>query len=133
MVYTLDKYHEGGDNPATKAWDNVQEGLKCCGVYNSTDWVMSHIPSSCHKVMTPVNSSHDGGDIYHEGCLDTVGTHLLEDVYIIVGQSKSTKIIGILISCLQYFSLLFVIHYSGITWHCCNFKPLNQTEQEKTP
>ena len=86
MIYTLDKYHEGDDNPATLAWDNVQEGLKCCGVYNSSDWVMTNIPSSCHEVMTPVNPSHDGGDIYHEGCLGTVGSHLLEDVYIIVGQ-----------------------------------------------
>ena len=80
MIYTLGKYHEGEKTPATLAWDNVQEGLNCCGVYNASDWG-SNIPDSCHEEE----------EIYHEGCLDTVDTHLFEDVYIVVGQSLSKK------------------------------------------
>ncbi|XP_069489664.1 leukocyte surface antigen CD53 [Ambystoma mexicanum] len=56
-------------NETLKLWDKIQQNLKCCGVYNASDWKPS-VPASCCEQNTPDCSAT--ANYFKDGCLDQV-------------------------------------------------------------
>ena len=89
MATSINKY---GVTPSdTKAWDTTQQTLKCCGIFNSSDWQQhqlqqQQLPDSCQRSSIPVNVSFlSESEYYSDGCAEKVTRKLVDDLFIIIG------------------------------------------------
>ncbi|XP_026821393.1 CD151 antigen isoform X1 [Rhopalosiphum maidis] len=107
MLRTIRFY--GDDRAITRAWDDLQEGLHCCGVTGYDDWrqhrIGGIIPSSCCQEINgkkqPCNLSFQASlQIYNTGCLN-VTTAFMKDHATTVGT------VGIAVSLFLLFGLAF--------------------------
>ncbi|XP_025421097.1 CD151 antigen [Sipha flava] len=107
MLRTIRFY--GEDRSITRAWDDLQEGLHCCGVTTYDDWRQYKtdgiIPSSCCKEINgkrqPCDKNFQASlQIYTSGCLN-VTTAFMKDNATTVGT------VGIAVSLFLIFGLIF--------------------------
>ncbi|XP_026530549.1 tetraspanin-6 [Notechis scutatus] len=108
------KRYNGTSDDLSKAINDVQKTLHCCGVENYTDWKTSDyfkekgIPISCCK--PSVNCTADdlknitraGGKVYERGCFSLVIQTMDSEMGIVAGISFGTacfQLIGIFLAC----------------------------------
>ena len=76
MTFGLEQYFLG--DQFRESWDIVQQSKLCCGINNSTDWLLD-IPDSCYTNNT----------LYTRGCLDIVQADVIGDIDTILGSCIS--------------------------------------------
>ncbi|KAM6427298.1 tetraspanin-6 isoform 1-T3 [Liasis olivaceus] len=108
------KTYNGTKDERSKAVDNIQKTLHCCGVVNFTDWRMSEqfkqkgIPTSCCKpsencteeVLKDLAKAR--GKVYEHGCFSLVIQTMDSEMGIVAGISFGTacfQLIGIFLAC----------------------------------
>ncbi|XP_053599936.1 leukocyte surface antigen CD53-like isoform X2 [Plodia interpunctella] len=85
-LYAAIPYY-GAKHEYTKAWDDTQTYLQCCGVRGSKDW-NGNIPESCCQEVYPgkrrdCRASPNPTTMYVDGCLDKVVDFLRQNaVYV---------------------------------------------------
>jgi tetraspanin-7 len=124
----MDKYKAGDDTEETKAIDNLQKRLMCCGSDSFSDWftkdwdgtgASKKVPKSCCRVdekdckNTGLSDATD--DIYTEGCNNKLTLFMQSNFGIIGG-------VAIGFSFLQLFGALFA---------CCLAKNINKAKYEQ--
>ena len=97
MISSINKY--GVTTADTKAWDTTQQTLKCCGIYNSSDWQQQqqqqqpHLPESCQRSSIPVNVSFlSESEYYNDGCAEKVASKLVDDLFIVIGGATKYRV-----------------------------------------
>lgn len=96
--------HHGRRREVTKAWDETQTRLRCCGVKSYHDW-RNEIPDSCcletyggqHK---PCRDNPTSGNIYERGCLEISSRFIRDTASVIFGA-------GIFVAILMLFGMAF--------------------------
>ena len=78
MTFGLEQYFLEDQFRYGESWDTVQQSKLCCGINNSTDWLLD-IPDSCYSNNT----------IYTRGCLDIVQADVIGDIDTILGSCLS--------------------------------------------
>ena len=76
MTFGLEQYSL--EEQFRESWDTVQQSKLCCGIKNSTDWLLD-IPDSCYTN----NTQHT------RGCLDIVKGDVIGDIDTIFGSCVS--------------------------------------------
>ncbi|XP_076040963.1 tetraspanin 74F [Oratosquilla oratoria] len=112
MNSTMKEYEPGKDEPTTKAWDDTQDALKCCGIDDPEDWAkfnnkfstdnnQNRVPQSCcrkdddgqlmdcQKLPTKDNS-------YTDGCLKKASGFLKDHAITLGGAGIAVAFIMIL-------------------------------------
>ena len=99
---------------AAQTWDNLQQNLKCCGVYDHTEWHLyfgnSSLPHSCCDNFA-VTCGRDGvstGDVYLVNCAHAIETWVQKHgvlVAIFFGLLICLKVITLIVGC-KYKKLL---------------------------
>lgn len=106
-------YGQTNHKKLTKAIDNAQQDLKCCGVSGPSDWKNSSwyknsgksesYPESCCKNPAPkCNASPKKEDIYQDGCSEALQNFVKGKMAVIGG-------IGVGIAILQILGVVFAI------------------------
>ena len=79
------------DNSTIYSWDNIQQKLKCCGIYNYTDW-NKMVPDSCCKKFGGKNcgklveEEENTAEIIHvTGCFDQIESKFQSTVFTAIG------------------------------------------------
>jgi len=96
MQKSIKKY--GNETAVTKAWDEMQESLKCCGYDGPNDW-NDDVPKSCCDSMI---SSCTALNSYQDGCVEKVFDFMKENILLIGGIGIGlafVQIVGIVIAC----------------------------------
>ncbi|XP_075969223.1 tetraspanin-3-like [Anticarsia gemmatalis] len=86
-------------------WDELQRGLKCCGVSSPYDWLSDHVPFSCCLVPygSTLSFKCDLSYVYMRGCASALGEHLSHQTYLIA-------MCALLATCLQ----VIIMSLSGL-------------------
>lgn len=91
LTQTIGQYNDSEHGGVTKAWDNLQMKLECCGVTNSSDYTKAgkEVPPSC-------------GSFESTGCLkkleDTLAANILYVAGVAIGLAV-VQLIGIVFAC----------------------------------
>ncbi|KAM8976510.1 tetraspanin-7 [Pelodytes ibericus] len=108
----IQKYN--GQDERSRAVDNVQENLRCCGIQSYTNWTSSDywptngIPSSCCANVTDCNQSDmrnmtiASTKVYQRGCYELVTDFMETNMGIIAGVAFGiafSQLIGMLLAC----------------------------------
>jgi hypothetical protein len=97
------------------AWSFMQTELKCCGIYNYTDWYKSsgwplhdYVPRECCVTnTTDCNTSHKPTMWHPKGCLSELKSYMLRKLYVL-------GIVAIVIGVIQILGLL-----ASMVLFCC--------------
>lgn len=102
------------DNATTKAWDEIQTGLQCCGIDNFEDWKAvssvpnGNVPDSCcvQEIngcgVGVIGSPESQSRINTEGCLVKVREFLADNLAIVGGVAGGVvvlQLLGIIVVC----------------------------------
>ncbi|XP_076350702.1 CD63 antigen-like isoform X1 [Tachypleus tridentatus] len=96
-------YNKTGYEGVTKAWDDVQSNLKCCGANNATEWRKYYdtkLPYSCCPDGDPSKLCLVIEKHYQTGCVDKLAK-FVEDKILIVGG------VGVGIAFVQVIGIIF--------------------------
>ncbi|XP_050430819.1 CD151 antigen-like isoform X2 [Adelges cooleyi] len=105
MLRTIRSY--GEDRVLTRAWDDLQEGLHCCGVTGYDDWrqhrIGGNIPDSCCREVNgkkqPCTLNFQASQqIYTSGCLNVTTTFMKQ-------HANTVGTVGIAVSLFLLFGL----------------------------
>uniref|UniRef100_A0A669CKC7 Tetraspanin n=3 Tax=Oreochromis TaxID=8139 RepID=A0A669CKC7_ORENI len=113
-TYTEAVKHYNAEDEASRAVDNLQHKLRCCGVYNYTSWLESvyypsnGIPASCCFNSSDCqpedlrNATVAPSKVYHQGCFELVTSFMETNMAIIAGVTFGiafSQLIGMLLAC----------------------------------
>jgi len=113
-TYTDAVTNYNAEDEASRAVDNLQHRLRCCGVYNYTSWFGSvYYPSNGIPASCCANSSDCNQDdlrnatlaptkVYHQGCYELVTSFMETNMAIIAGVTFGiafSQLIGMLLAC----------------------------------
>lgn len=109
MKTTMKFYGNAGHSGITRAWDETQIRLRCCGVESYHDWT-SHWPESCCKEgfngsRLPCRSHDTLYNIQPEGCFEEVKKYVQSNSAIIGGAAifvAFLMILGMIFSCMLF-------------------------------
>ncbi|XP_041650774.1 CD151 antigen isoform X2 [Cheilinus undulatus] len=121
MVTMQQKYQQPGEESVTQAVDKLHQEFKCCGSYNSSDWMDSvwiqdtHnerlVPDSCCKTPSDLCGRRDHpSNIYkvEGGCIMKLEEFILSQLYILgaVGIGIAfLQLVGMMFTCCLYQNL----------------------------
>lgn len=96
-------------------WFLIQSNLKCCGVYNYTDWFNSngwpennYVPHECCKInATDCNTGGNSAYWHHKGCFTEILQKIRQNLYII----------GIVAICIGVIQILGLV--ASMAMVCC--------------
>lgn len=84
----------GEEKALSRAWDDIQEVLECCGVMSYTDW-KGHIPESCCRLSSGkrVNCKvfQTSLNIWKNGCLNVTEEFIRAHAAIVAGAAVSVS------------------------------------------
>ncbi|XP_040579561.1 CD151 antigen [Lepeophtheirus salmonis] len=128
-VNLFDKYQReyGNEDSITKAIDQLQVGMKCCGVDSFEDWKKTEwwnqtdirqknlVPDSCCLTPSAFCGVRDHpSNIRYTGCIDRIGK-IASDHMIIIGAVSLgvciIQIFGVCLSCLLHRKMKKMEHY----------------------
>lgn len=98
----------GNRRSFTRAWDETQERLKCCGVESFRDWqLQGGIPESCCQETyggqkKPCVHAPSPATLYGKGCVEVASIYVKEHAAIIGGAGIAVAmlmILGMIFSC----------------------------------
>lgn len=113
-TYTDAVLNYNAEDEASRAVDNLQHRLRCCGVYNYTSWFGSvyypsnGIPASCCFNASDCNPDElrnttlAPSKVYHQGCYELVTSFMETNMAIIAGVTFGiafSQLIGMLLAC----------------------------------
>ncbi|XP_061697401.1 tetraspanin-7b isoform X1 [Syngnathoides biaculeatus] len=113
-TYTDAVLNYNADDEASRAVDDLQRRLRCCGVYNYTSWFGSvyypskGVPASCCVSATDCdpadlrNATVAPGKVYHQGCYELVTSFMETNMAIVAGVTFGiafSQLIGMLLAC----------------------------------
>ncbi|XP_027710807.1 CD63 antigen [Vombatus ursinus] len=102
------KAYEKNNNTA-QFLDKLQEGFKCCGAMNYTDWEQvpqipkNRVPDSCCiNVTQSCGTNFKPSDINQEGCVEKIGNWLKHRALVLAGVALGVtfvEILGVIFAC----------------------------------
>ncbi|KAF0026650.1 hypothetical protein F2P81_021387 [Scophthalmus maximus] len=113
-TYTDAVLNYNAEDEASRAVDNLQHKLRCCGVYNYTSWLASvyypsnGIPASCCfnssdcTIEDLRNATIAPSKVFHQGCYELVTSFMETNMAIIAGVTFGiafSQSIGMLLAC----------------------------------
>lgn len=104
MKTSLKFYGSHGSGPISRAWDQTQEKLRCCGVESYWDW-LGQLPESCcvetyGGLKKPCRGTNSRENVYQKGCFEEVQRYVQKNAAIIGGA-------GVLVALLMIFGMVF--------------------------
>ncbi|CAL4069512.1 unnamed protein product, partial [Meganyctiphanes norvegica] len=79
---SLQDYEPGSTNEETKAWDDIQEYLHCCGINSTKDWNMVESYRDARTLKYPHSCKDPNGTgAYVDGCLLKISMWFRENLW----------------------------------------------------
>lgn len=109
MKTSLKFYGSSGSGPISRAWDQTQERLRCCGVESYWDW-LGQLPESCcvetyNGLKKPCRGTNSRENVYQKGCFEEVQRYVQKNAAIIGGAGVLVAllmILGMVFSCMLF-------------------------------
>lgn len=115
MKTTIERYGNDEFKPITKAWDDVQMELKCCGIQSFTNWTINTkfsagwVPDSCCKDRPPIcGKTPLESNVWDVGCMDKVGDYIKSHSGPLAGIAIAIAVIlilGMIFSCALFLMI----------------------------
>ncbi|KAL7644501.1 UNVERIFIED_CONTAM: hypothetical protein RMT77_005333 [Armadillidium vulgare] len=108
MTKSLREYNPNRDSPITKAWDDAQRAMKCCGIDQRSDWSQNpnfrsreRVPRSCCKLgengePLGCTSSPTNFNSFEKGCYSVTKEFVMDHAKYIGGAGIAVALLMVL-------------------------------------